>query len=278
MLQAVKNLFTNNLFRRGHVFFRRAISNTNRKKYRSIKRHVGVYDGQKKSTLRELIVQMRWEYYRRCLERELKSLEVSEIPEKFFYFPLHYQPEATTAPGAGFFSDQHVLVDLISGFLPNDVFLVIKEHPTQLYKKNWGISGRAPGYWRKMTRNENVILVNGSISSKELIGRSMCVVTGTGTAGYEAIMQGKSSMVFGSPWYLRHSRAIQTNFSNVEDVVKSIVRPESRELEGSREIDDEAFIDDMSKLLIRCDVHGYTKGMVGRDPARLASAISRHVK
>jgi hypothetical protein len=276
-LTSIKNLLKKDFPSVLYSSFRRAFPNTNGKKYRSIKRHNGVYDGSKKSFLREMLVLLRWEHYRWRLERELKSREVSEIPEKFLYFPLHYQPEATTAPGAGFFSDQHVLVDLISSFLPNGIFLVVKEHPTQLYRKNWGISGRAPGYWSNITRNKNVILVDSSISSKELIGRSLAVVTGTGTAGYEAIMQGKRSIVFGSPWYLRHPKAIQTNFSNVANVVNSIIHLETEKLENSREMDDEVFINEMSKLLIRCDVHGYTRGVVERNPTRIASAISNYV-
>lgn len=277
-LNVMRNLFNIKSIRSLKGFLRKVLPDISGKKYRSIKRHNGVYDGQKKSALKELQVHMRWRNYRKGLLRELKSCEISEVPEKFLYFPLHYQPEASTTPGAGFFSDQHVIVDLISSFLPKNVFLVVKEHPTQLYKTNWGISGRTPGYWKMMTRNSNVILVDSSISSKELISRSMGVVTATGTAGYEAIEQGKSSIVFGSPWYLRHPRAIQANFDNVREAVERIIRFESKKLKDSFEREDEDFLDDMSKLLIRCDVHGYTKGMVERNPTRLASAISSYVK
>jgi|GEM_PF-2815487 len=263
--------------RKSRKYLKSSSLNTGEKKYRSIKRYEGLYDGKSKSTLRELLVKTRWVHYRYQLEKELKSCEVSKIPEKFLYFPLHYQPEATTAPGSGFFSDQHVLVDLITNHLPEDVFLVIKEHPTQLYRKNWGISGRSLGYWKKITRNKKVILVDRGKNSKELIEKSIGVVTGTGTAGYEAIVQGKTALVFGRPWYLHHPRAIETNFSNVGKVIKLLTKPKSDRPNALIEAENEEFLRIASKFLIKCDVHGYTKGQVERDPEYLAQVIFQHV-
>lgn len=250
---------------------------TSEKKYRSIKRHDGFYDGSSKSALSELLVKAKWSYFRHRLERELRSCEVSGIPEKFLYFPLHYQPEATTAPGAGFFSDQHVLVDLISKYLPEDVFLVLKEHPTQLYRNSWGISGRSIGYWKKISRNNKVILVSRNESSKELIEKSIGVITATGTAGYEAILQGKTALVFGKPWYLQHPRAIETNFVNVGKAIEKIIQQRSVQARDLADSENEEFMRIASAFLIKCDVHGYTKGQVERNPAHLATVISQYV-
>ena len=132
------------------------------RKYKTVKRHEGPYDGKVKSKLKEIMVLFRWRNFRLKLMRELKRCEISKLPIKFVYLPLHYQPEATTVPGAGFYSDQHVLIDAVSSCLPKDVFLVVKEHPTQLLKHNLGIRGRHIGYWEKIVRAENTILINSS--------------------------------------------------------------------------------------------------------------------
>jgi len=249
-------------------------------KYLSVKRHDGVYDGAQKSTFREFAVRLRWSFYRKRLEKELRSNEENSVPKKYVYFPLHYQPEATTAPRAGFFADQQIIVDIVSRALPDGVYLVVKEHPAQLLSQNWGISGRYLGYWERINRHDNVILIDRHKDSRQLIKGSLGVVTATGTAGFEAILLGKPCFVFGQPWYVQHPSIVRLDFQTAGQYVSNAALAEERSCasspaQGSTEgVQD--FYEMLFRSLIACDIHNHAGGTQDQDVKYLAEIIARH--
>ena len=57
--------------------------------------------------------------YLKSLKREYSRISVTpDLNTKYVVFALHYQPEATTAPRAGYFADQLYIVELLSKYLP----------------------------------------------------------------------------------------------------------------------------------------------------------------
>jgi hypothetical protein len=111
---------------------------------------------------------------------------------RYIYFPLHYQPEITTSPLGGPFVDQISALALLGRHIPPHYKLVVKEHPMQTWV------GRGHDFYRNIINQcKNVIFVNKSISSHELIKNAVAVATITGTAGWEALFRKKPVLLFG---------------------------------------------------------------------------------
>lgn len=124
-----------------------------------------------------------------------ENSEDADFSKKYVYFPLHYQPEMTTCPMAGVFVDQHLIVDMLVSFLPEDVFIYVKEHPKQ------SLVSRNINFYRELIKNKRVKLIKKGCSSFDLIKNSVAVATGTGTAGWEAITIQKPVFLFGFNYF-----------------------------------------------------------------------------
>lgn len=142
------------------------------------------------------------------LERILRysqKISLSDVPKDidYFYFPLHYQPEASTQIRAGVFDDQINLINLISTLLPINKYLVVKEHPAYWLRK-WNTQinfYRSKGFYSSIQKKNNVIFVNHSLGSESLIKNSDGVIGITGTVVLEAIKSNKVTMIFGNTPY-----------------------------------------------------------------------------
>lgn len=121
--------------------------------------------------------------------------------KKFIYYPLHYEPERTTSPDGGIFYDQIRAVAEIRSRLPTDYTLVIKEHPSQLYKNMRGFKGRAKETYDLLERIEGIKLAPADTPSSNLIEHCRGLATITGTAAIEAVLSGKPVLVLGHAWF-----------------------------------------------------------------------------
>lgn len=136
------------------------------------------------------------EYKRLSIDNEkLKSLY------KYIYVPLHYQPEATTLPLGGFFSDQLYMIKKLRSILPDDITILVKEHRSQFNHQLRGYKGRYLEFWDEIMKLHNVLLCPLDADPKKLILDSLLVATVTGTAGWEAIVYKKPCVIFGNAWY-----------------------------------------------------------------------------
>ena len=123
------------------------------------------------------------------------------LDDKFIYFPLHYQPEKTTSPEGGVFVDQFLAINLLSKLSQGKSKIYVKEHISQFSQKLKGEQGRQEGFYRELSILENVVLIDVSVNSFLLMDKSIAVSTITGTAGFESVVRGKPSIIFGYPWY-----------------------------------------------------------------------------
>ena len=55
-----------------------------------------------------------------------------DLSKKYVYFPLHFEPERTTNPDGKEFQDQFIALTKLRQIIPEDIDIVVKEHPTQL--------------------------------------------------------------------------------------------------------------------------------------------------
>ena len=120
---------------------------------------------------------------------------------KYVYFPLHYQPEASTLSLGDYFFNQELAIDILAHSVPKGWKILVKEHIGQIIDNSDDNRLRPEGYYTMLKRLDNVLLVPLNITSKKLIKNSICVATVTGTTGIEALVLGKPVITFGSAWY-----------------------------------------------------------------------------
>lgn len=124
-----------------------------------------------------------------------KNTIIPNYNDKYIYFPLHYQPEASTSPLAGAFVDQWLIIDMLSSVLDPDTKIYLKEHPRQSnnYKSRY--------FLKNILSKENVFLIDYEESSLNLLRNSFAVATSTGSVGVEAILNLKPVLMFGNRLY-----------------------------------------------------------------------------
>jgi hypothetical protein len=121
---------------------------------------------------------------------------------EYVLFALHYQPEETTSPTGGFYVDQLLILEMLDRFLPNNVTILVKEHPTQFYTGSESSQGRTSVFYDRLSHfSDRVKFADSDISSLSLIKRSLLVVTVIGTIGFESILNGIPVFIFGRTWY-----------------------------------------------------------------------------
>lgn len=128
--------------------------------------------------------------------KKLVALSSRRMPEKFIVFFLHFQPERTTLPEGYGFTQQLAAIRILESSLPEDVYVVVKEHPSTFsWLCHWKV--RLPGFYERVI-SERVYLSDPNADPYALVDSSLCVCTITGTIAAEAILRGKPAIVFGA--------------------------------------------------------------------------------
>ncbi len=139
---------------------------------------------------------------RRLLD-QYQRLQIArvELDKPYVYVPLHFQPEATTYPLGGYFLDQILMIRLLAENLPEGWIIYVKEHRITFDPYLRGDLGRSDLYYQQITEIPNTFLVPMDTSSFELMDKAAAVGNVTGTAGFEALLRGTPTIVFGNAWY-----------------------------------------------------------------------------
>ncbi len=168
----------------------------------------------------------KFKYY-----NEYKKLCVDNINynEKYIYFPLHYQPEATTVPYGNFYFDQIKALKILSNLSHKFNFKIfVKEHPDtfNMSRTAWtaGTHGRYYSYYENLSKIKNLKILDLKLNSLDLIKNSYCVATITGTSAIESLFFNKYSIIFGDAWYEKMSEGFKKyeNFNDLENFFKKI--------------------------------------------------------
>lgn len=115
--------------------------------------------------------------------------------EKYFFYPLHLEPEAVVLYHShGIYQNQVKLIQNIAGQLPPETWLYVKDHPHD-------IGYRDAEDYAKLKAVPNIRLLDAKIAGREVIRYAQGVITLTGTAGFEALLLGKQVYTFGKTFY-----------------------------------------------------------------------------
>lgn len=186
-----------------------------------------------------------------------------EYNESYIYVPLHFQPELTTAPLGGVFSNQLLLVQMLSFNLPENVFLYVKEHPQQKYK------GRTINLYTDLLKIKNVRLIRKTENSFKLLENCIATATVTGTAGWEGLFKNKPFLMFGDYVYKEINGVFRIkNNDDCKEAMELI-------LSGKVTIDHKELLD-FAKAVERNTVYGFTQNP--RDEMDLNRAINEMVE
>lgn len=146
-----------------------------------------------------------------------------KLPEQFGSFMLQFQPERTSLPEGYLFSQQILAIRRISEALPENVYLVVKEHPHMrsemaLYSSQSGV--RSDEFYDSLISMRNVVLAPLNFDSIQLVTKGIFVSTLTGKIGIEAILRNKPVLAFGAASYSQHP--LVYNVITCEDVRNAI--------------------------------------------------------
>jgi len=135
--------------------------------------------------------------------------------ERFFLYPLHCQPEASTSVRATYYCNQLNTIENISFAIPFPYKLYVKEHPA-------AIGTRQNSFYEKLEKIPNVVLISSGKNTEELIKNSSGVITLTSTVGMEAALAGKPAYVLGDVFYSYHPLCRQVrNFDDLSEKINN---------------------------------------------------------
>lgn len=146
-----------------------------------------------------------WKRYKRAnqmkkayeaLSQVRNDSDLKNIREKIIFFPLHFQPELTTSPDGGFFSQQWLAVKKISETFKEGYIILVKEHPSQFMINSKPVRSHM-FYEALLSIAPNISLASLSLSSKAILENVAGVSTITGTVGFEALLHEKPVLFFG---------------------------------------------------------------------------------
>jgi hypothetical protein len=155
---------------------------------------------------------LRYYKQRKLKKRYSRLSQAIECKENcYIYFPLHYQPERTTTPEGGRYADQYLAIDLLSGAVCDKCNIVVKEHPSQFDYTLVGQKGRVLDYYDFLSNMPKVKLAAMDNDQFKLIDNALATATITGTTGWESIVRGTPSIVFGNAWYKNAPGTVSPN-------------------------------------------------------------------
>ncbi len=131
-----------------------------------------------------------------------------DFSEKYIYYPLHLDPEASTLVREKL-SNQLTIIKILSDSIPDDWKIYVKEHPVTFsflkrkkLRENWYFflsmnNYRGRPFYEEILRIPKTRLISQRYTSEEVLKDSMAVATINGTVCLEAAHIQKPVLIFG---------------------------------------------------------------------------------
>lgn len=168
------------------------------------------------------------------VDSKRKSSLYSPIPsEKFFFHGFHLLDESTITLRAQPYSNQLVLVEMISRVLPSGFVLCVREHP--YWPERFTFK-----FLKKIKNLDNVIILSPNISIHKILTNCTGTIVYNNTTGLESLAYGKPVLSFSESAYSNFHGVIRVN--NLYNLPLKLI-----ELSNSR-IHQEMFLQDLQNL------------------------------
>ena len=148
------------------------------------------------------------------------------IPKSYAVFYLSYQPEATTYGYGSPTTDLSFLIKKIRMCLPQNISLLIKEHPEQLKK-----IPRSFSFYSRLKRLKNTYFIKDIFDKKKLIKKSKLIFSISGTISLEAALIEKKVIVFSKLTTKLFNKNV-TYCENLNDLNKIILNNLNNKIES----------------------------------------------
>lgn len=136
---------------------------------------------------------------------------------------LHDEPERVVVPGCFPTMSQSLMMGMVlEAASKHGCPVVVKEHPSHFALNRASGWRRTEEWYRQLEQESQVPLFFAGTNrpSQELIGGAACVVTGTGTIGWEAVRSSAKVACFGTPFY---AHPLGASFFDSANALESIL-------------------------------------------------------
>lgn len=184
-----------------------------------------------------------WHRRQRAAELRYWSNQTALSDHRFqIAFFLHYQPERTTLPEAGYLSQQYIVAAMLSEKARQiGAQVLVKEHPSQIYRASDG-RFRGKGIYEEYARLSNVGFVPNETEPPDLIKRCNLVVSCGGSVIMEALALNCPVLYFNKIQFAQIEGV--RNISGFEDLSAAVDAAH----EGQLVVDEEKLRRDMAEL------------------------------
>ena len=155
-----------------------------------------------------------WKILNKLVNTNIQELENIN----FVYYPLHVEPEVALQTMSPEFYFQHSIIASISSNLPAGYKLVVKEAFA-------AIGRRPPSFYRQIKDLKNVLIADPSEAGIEYATKANITITITGTAGFEAAVNGKPVITFGqhNNYNIMPNVHVIKNFNDISMLLKTLL-------------------------------------------------------
>jgi hypothetical protein len=168
------------------------------------------------------------------VERHFTSVEAIDFNKKSILVPLHYFPEATIEYWCGKSTQiefEDMLLCKIDELSERYEQIVLKEHPATLFDNS-------SSFYKRLKENRKVVLIDPFVSTNQLLDHIDVLGCWTGTAGIEALVNGKQVELFTEEQYYRQAMnlhpdiiqkdgkkiSIRDPYTFVEEILKGCIQ------------------------------------------------------
>jgi len=155
------------------------------------------------------------------VERHFTATHNINFNKKTILVPLHYFPEATVEYWSGKLSQvefEDMLLCEINQLAERYEQIILKEHPASVFDN-------PSSFYKRLLSNPKVVMVDPFISTNELLEYVNVLGCWTGTAGIEALVNGKQVEFFTEEAYYRKALNLHPEIIQHDDEAISIKNP-----------------------------------------------------
>jgi hypothetical protein len=186
---------------------------------------------------------------KKLLAHYQKLTKTVDLKVPYVFVALQCEPERQSCPCGGVFTHQYVMIDLLSKVVPEGWKIYVKEHPSQFKEYQMAERAKTFEFYDVIASIPKVSLVPLAYTSFELIDGAKTTATVSGTVGWESVVRGTPTLLFGYSWYKDCKGIFITH--TIEECKNAI-----RKIENEYKVNPDE-VESFAQAVANCSVRGY---------------------